>query len=150
MKDNKTTLYKHNECKTEFLFESDAEKVVLKEALKPKKKKTYKLVLINCFLICLFLTILSFSLTSYKNQELSKISASINQIKAKKELNEKLNKSSDNLKKVNNDYNKKYEIIVLGGLYMRKFVVWLLFNILKKLNPSQREFLLFKILRVKE
>lgn len=112
MKDNKTTLYKHNECKTEFLFESDAEKVVLKEALKPKKKKTYKLVLINCFLICLFLTILSFSLTSYKNQELSKISASINQIKAKKELNEKLNKSSDNLKKVNNDYNKKYEIIV--------------------------------------
>ena len=42
MKENKTKFYSMNECKTEFLFESDAEKAVLNEASKPKKTKIYK------------------------------------------------------------------------------------------------------------
>ena len=43
MKKNSIKFYDFE--KTEFLFESDAEKVVLKEASKPKKPKIYKKII---------------------------------------------------------------------------------------------------------
>ena len=51
MSKNKTKFYDFNECKTELLFESDAEKAVLKEALrreqKPKIRKKKPLLLLD-------------------------------------------------------------------------------------------------------
>lgn len=108
MKDDKTKYY----CKTEFLFESDAEKAVLNEAAKPKRPKVYKIIIVNTILICLFLTSLTLFLNHYQENEINKINASINQIKNTKVLNEKMTDSSNNLKKVERNYDNKYEIII--------------------------------------
>lgn len=112
MKDNKTKFYNLNECKTEFLFESDAEKAVLREAAKPKKPKIYKKIIINTFLVCLFLTTLTLFLNYYQTKEINNIQASINQIKNNKTLNEKMNDSSNKLKSIQNNYESKYEILI--------------------------------------
>lgn len=108
MKDDKTKYY----CKTEFLFESDAEKAVLNEAAKPKRPKVYKIIIVNTILICLFFTSLTLFLNHYQENEINKINASINQIKNTKVLNEKMTDSSNNLKKVERNYDNKYEIII--------------------------------------
>lgn len=108
MKDDKAKYY----CKTEFLFESDAEKAVLNEAAKPKRPKVYKIIIVNTILICLFLTSLTLFLNRYQENEINKINASINQIKNTKVLNEKMTDSSNNLKKVEKNYDNKYEIII--------------------------------------
>ncbi len=96
--------------KTEFLFESDAEKAILKEASKPSKVKVYKKIarnsiIISCLLICGF--IITYSSQSDK---LFKLSASL--INSSQNDKEKMNDSSESLDIVNNNYNKKYEIII--------------------------------------
>lgn len=96
--------------KTEFLFESDAEKAILKEASKPSKVKGYKKIarnsiIISCLLICGF--IITYSSQSDK---LFKLSASL--INSSQNDKEKMNDSSESLDIVNNNYNKKYEIII--------------------------------------
>ncbi len=96
------------ESKTEFLFESDAEKVVLKNALEPKRK-THKKIIINTIVICFLLVGTTVSLNYYEINEINNIKASLVRIS---EVNEKLNASSDNLKVLNNNYNDKYSIIV--------------------------------------
>lgn len=112
MKENKTKFYELNECKTEFLFESDAEKVVLKEAAKPKRPKIYKKIIINTFIICFFITGMSLALNNYQANITKNIKASLGQINNQKKMDEKLNNSSDNLKIVNNNYKDKYSIII--------------------------------------
>lgn len=112
MKENKTKFYELNECKTEFLFESDAEKVILKEAAKPKKTKVYKKIIVNTIIICLFITGMSLTLNQYQANETKKISASLGRLNNLKKVDEKLNASSNNLKKINNNYEDKYSIII--------------------------------------
>lgn len=98
--------------KTEFLFESDAEKVILKEASKPKKKKIYKKIIFNTIIISFIVTGMFYVIKEYEDKELASISASvINQSNFLPNNNETLNSAKDLLKPYNN-YNKKYEIIV--------------------------------------
>ena len=112
MKERKTKLYDINECKTEFLFESDAEKVVLKEASKPKKPKIYKKIIISTILVSFYLTGITLCLNYYQSNELNNIKSSVNQMKNNKVLNEKINNASNKLETVKNNYNNKYEIII--------------------------------------
>lgn len=113
MKDNnKTTFYNLNECKTEFLFESDAEKVVLKEALKQKKPKIYKRIILNTIIICFFITTMSLFLNHYQTIEINKMVASLEQISNSNKLDERLNTSSNTLNVIDNNYNDKYSIII--------------------------------------
>lgn len=112
MKENKTKFYNLNECKTEFLFESDAEKVVLKEASKPKKPKIYKKIILNTFIICFFITGLSLVLNHYQANETSKIIASLGRISNSNKLDERLNTASNTLNVIDNNYNDKYEVII--------------------------------------
>lgn len=112
MKENKTKFYNLNECKTEFLFESDAEKVVLKEASKPKRPKIYKKIILNTFIICFFITTMSLFLNHYQTIEINKIAASLGRISNSNKLDERLNKSSNDLSVVNNNYNDKYKVII--------------------------------------
>ena len=112
MKDNKTKFYRLNECKTEFLFESDAERAVLSEAAKPKRPKVYKKIICNAFFISIFLICIASLLNHYQSIELQKINASLNNIRNTKELNEKLNDASKTLEKIYSPLNNKYEIIV--------------------------------------
>lgn len=112
MKENKTKFYELNECKTEFLFESDAEKVVLKEAAKPKKPKVYKKIIINTIIICLFITGMSLTLNIYQKNQIKNITASLGKINSSNKIDEKLNVSSNNLKSVSNNYKDKYSIII--------------------------------------
>lgn len=112
MKENKTKFYNLNECKTEFLFESDAEKVVLKKASKPKRPKIYKKIILNTFIICFFITTMSLFLNHYQTIEINKIAASLGRISNSNKLDERLNKSSNDLSVVNNNYNDKYKVII--------------------------------------
>lgn len=103
----------NNQNKTEFLFESDAEKAVLREAAKPKKPKIYKSILINTGIFSVLIIAVFFSISYYEQMELSKIKASVITKENISENNyEKLYKNSDSLEKYNNNYKKKYEIIV--------------------------------------
>lgn len=100
------------QCKTEFLFECDAEKAVLMEASRPKKEKFHKRIIKLTAFILFFSISITIILTLYKNKKIDNINASLIQINANKTLSEKLNNSSKKLKIINNNYNKKYEIIV--------------------------------------
>lgn len=112
MKENRTKFYELGECKTEFLFESDAEKVALKEASKPKKPKVYKKIIINTIVICFFMTTMAIALNYYETNTISKINASLGQVNSSNVPSEKLNDASDNLKTVTNNYEDKYAIII--------------------------------------
>lgn len=112
MKNNKTKFYELNECKTEFLFESDAEKVILKEAAKPKKTKVYKKIIVNTIIICLFITGMSLTLNNYQKNQIKSITASLGKISNLNKIDEKLNDFSNNLKLVGNNYQDKYSIII--------------------------------------
>ena len=46
-----------NDRETEFLFESDAEKAILREAARKKKPKLYKKIILNTFIISVILTL---------------------------------------------------------------------------------------------
>ena len=111
MKENKSSPYNSN-SKTEFLFESDAEKAILNEASKPKKPKIYKKIIINSMIICIVIIGISSYLNYYETLEINKIKASLNLPNNYEEVNEKMNNSSDLLKTINNDYTNKYEIII--------------------------------------
>ena len=55
MNNKKSKYYAFNECKTEFLFESDAEKVVLKEAEEKLRPKKYKYIIRNFVILSLLI-----------------------------------------------------------------------------------------------
>lgn len=100
------------ESKTEFLFESDADKELIRQAQTSPKKKAYKKIILNTFIISALLTTIFITLDHYQITEISKIEASIGNIKNKVTLSEKMNSSSSYLKEVKNDYDKKYEILI--------------------------------------
>ncbi len=100
---------KYNGNKTEFLFECDAEKAVLNEAMRPKRKKIYKRLIINATLIAVFVFSLFSYLGNYKDIEISKIKGSVIDIFA---INDQLNSYSKNLSEYNIIYKNKYEVLV--------------------------------------
>ena len=100
-----------NDRKTEFLFESDAEKAILREAARKKKPKLYKRIILNTLIISAILSIPTITFFNYKSNELSKLSANIKAPKKTSEV-EKMNSFSDKLKEYNNYYNDKYSILV--------------------------------------
>ena len=109
MKKNNINFYDFE--KTEFLFKSDAEKVAIKEASKPKKK-IYKKIIANSFIISFFLIIGFYGTSNYVIKETNKLKATINNSENFEKINEKMNASSDKLEVVNNNYNRKYEVII--------------------------------------
>lgn len=109
MKKNSIKFYDFE--KTEFLFESDAEKVAIKEAFKPKKR-TYKKIIANSFIISFFLIIGFYGASNYVTNKTDKLKATINNSENFEKINEKMNASSDKLEVVNNNYNRKYEVII--------------------------------------
>ena len=99
--------------KTEYLFESDEEKEIIKNALlkdEKKKKKKNKLILIIANIAFIVLLIIVTVLTSNYiiNTKISKIIASDNNTVP----NEKMNKYSNSLKQTYNNENSKYEILI--------------------------------------
>lgn len=115
MNNKKSKYYAFNECKTEFLFESDAEKVVLKEAEEKLKPKKYKYIIRNFVILSLLITGMFLGLTYYMDNTIDKINASVVKQKSvsidtyDKEL---LNKYSKDLVTFDVNYNKKYEVLV--------------------------------------
>ena len=99
--------------KTEFLFESDAEKVILQEAVKPKRKKIYKIIITNTIILSIMVFTIFVGLQWYEQKELEKFSASV-VIPSNTSDNseEKLNSASNLLESYVNNYSKKYEIII--------------------------------------
>ena len=111
--------------KTEFLFESDAEKVVLRQAEKELKPKLYKKIIENFIFIAALITITFTGILLYKNTLINRINAKI--VKQGNQLpTEKINEYSKSLKIVNEDFNK-YTLLVNNSnpLY---------FNVLKQYN----------------
>ena len=107
MKNKKNDIYK-----TEFLFESDAEKVVLKEASKKIKPKLYKKIVGHSFIISLFILSFFLGVVFQKENEIFKIKANVMSEKAKKEVNEKLNSYSNDLTTIEVKSPNKYEILI--------------------------------------
>lgn len=111
MMENKNKNY-DSYSKTEFLFESDAEKAVLNEAAKKQKNKIHKKIIFNAIVICTFFIGMSFSLNLYKTNEINKIMASVNVSHDYKNINEKINESSNHLQEIDDNFKNKYEIII--------------------------------------
>lgn len=113
MKKKNIEFYGFEESKTEFLFESDAEKAVLAEAAKPKRKKLYKKIITNSLVLSVMIICGFYGLSFYENKELTNLSASAAKSNTDTtKTSEKMNLSSNELQIVSNNYNKKYEIII--------------------------------------
>ena len=107
---------KYNESKTEFLFESDAEKAILKETemklqVQKHKKLKMKIYLNTCILTFAIFIISIFTFKGINNNQ-KKLQASLINETKKLDLTETLNESSKTLKKVTNNYDNKYEILI--------------------------------------
>lgn len=112
MKKDKITFYNMDEDKTEFLFESDAEKAVLNEAAKPKRPKVYKKIIRNSVVLSVLLVCAFVGFNSFQSNKLFKLNASlISSSQNNKQTQEKMNESSEELETINNN-DEKYEIII--------------------------------------
>lgn len=103
--------YDLDESKTEFLFESDAEKAAINEVMR-KKPKAYKKIIRNGLLLSVFLLTTVYVINTKQVAEIYRLKASVIEKENNVQLDEKMNQSSNKLAYVNNAYNKKYEIII--------------------------------------
>ena len=100
--------------KTEYLFESDEEKKIIKDALqennKKRRKKILLIILTNVLFIIILLVSTIFVSKYIINTKVSKMIASENNSIP----NEKMNKYSNSLKQVynNSEENNKYEVLI--------------------------------------
>ena len=111
MKKSNIKFYDLNKSKTEFLFESDAEKAAINEAMR-KKPKVYKKIIRNGLLLSVFLLITVYVINTKQTAEIYKLKASAIEKENNLRLDEKMNSSSNKLIYVNNLSNNKYEIII--------------------------------------
>lgn len=111
MKKSDIKFYDLNESKTEFLFESDAEKAAINEAMR-KKPKVYKKIIRNGLLLSVFLLTIVYVINTKQTAEIYKLKASAIEKENNLRLDEKMNSSSNKLIYVNNLSNNKYEIII--------------------------------------
>ena len=99
--------------KTEFLFESDAEKVVIKKALEEehqkRKKKTYKKLLFNSFLMAFIIAGFTFGINYFSDLKLNKLAKEISKTNIPEE---KMNESSNMLEYYPSNNSSKYEILI--------------------------------------
>lgn len=96
--------------KTEFLFESDAEKAAIKEASKPKKPKIARKIIVNSFIFsALFLTS-SYFVSTYEKTEISKLGANMSNSSLSTIDEEKMDNNSTLVEYFPS--NNKYEVIV--------------------------------------
>lgn len=98
--------------KTEFLFESDAEKVILREAAKPKKPKIALKIFRNSIIISILLLSIFYILDVYETNILMRIKANTISNKVAFKNNEKMNGSSAYLENYSNISSNKYELLV--------------------------------------
>ena len=107
------TYKKVDECKTEFLFESDAEKVILNSAIKKKKPSIYKKITVYMCSTILFGAILFYVLNEYETKEIGKIKGLVASSKNEYVNIEVLNKYSNELKSyARYEDSDKYLILV--------------------------------------
>lgn len=113
MKKDRIEFYDLEQSKTEFLFEEDAEKAVLREAAKPKRPKVYKKIIRNSVIISSLLICAFIGVSKFQSEKIFKLNASlINSSSNNKKTEEKMSSSSEKLEVINNNYNEKYEIII--------------------------------------
>ena len=104
---------KKDEYKTEFLFESDAERVILNTAIQKKKPCITKTILINSFIIITIIITLFYYLDKYETKEIIKIKGLIASSKDEYINIEVLNKYNSELKSYTpREENNKYLILV--------------------------------------
>ena len=75
MKKSNIKFYDLNKSKTEFLFESDAEKAAINEAMR-KKPKVYKKIIRNGLLLSVFLLTTVYVINTKQTAEIYKLKAS--------------------------------------------------------------------------
>ena len=107
--------------KTEFLFESDAEKAVLYKASKELKKKSKKHIFFKAVLISFAFLLMFIPFTYFKEKKVSNLSASAYMIKGKDPSEEKV--SNVTLKKYIVNYDDKYEILVNENNPINKSII---------------------------
>lgn len=98
--------------KTEFLFESDAEKVILQEAAKPRKPKIALKIFRNSIIFSILLLSIFYILNTYETKILMNIKANTISDKITFKNDEKMNESSAYLEDYSNNSNNKYELLV--------------------------------------
>lgn len=99
MKKEKMKFYKLEESKSIITFGNQN-----------KKRNSHFIIIKNSIIFSLIFVIMFFSFSMYANNEINNISATI--YKGKKDTNEKMNASSNNLATVKINYNEKYEILI--------------------------------------
>ncbi len=99
MKKEKMKFYKLEESKSIITFGNSN-----------KKRNSHFIIIKNSIIFSLIFVIMFFSFSMYANNEINNISATI--YKGKKDTNEKMNASSNNLATVKINYNEKYEILI--------------------------------------
>lgn len=109
MKENKS--YNPN-SKTEFLFESDADKELLRQAsIKPKKNRFYLKIIFSSLLLSILIIAISFNFSNHRLNEFIKANI-VEHNKNSKNIVEKTNEFCLSLKEIHNDYNNKYKILI--------------------------------------
>lgn len=99
MKKEKMKFYKLEESKSIITFGNQN-----------KKRNSHFIIIKNSIIFSLIFVIMFFSFSMYTNNEINNISATV--YKGKKDTNEKMNASSNNLATVKINYNEKYEILI--------------------------------------
>jgi len=109
MKQNES--YNEN-SKTEFLFESDADKELLRQAsLKPKKNRFYLKIILSSLILSLIIITISINVSNNRLHEFTKMNAKAFKENSKN-LVEETNKYSLTLKEIHTNYDNKYEILI--------------------------------------
>ena len=99
--------------KTEFLFESDAEKAIINNAIKEeenKRKKSYKKIIFNSLVIAFVISSFTLSTNFIANNKVKKLTASVN--KLNKENNIEIMNNSSNSLEHHDSSDNKYEILI--------------------------------------
>lgn len=99
--------------KTEFLFESDAEKAIINNAIKEeenKRKKSYKKIIFNSLVIAFVISSFTLSTNFIANNKVKKLTASVNKLNQENNV-EIMNNSSNSLEHHDSSDNK-YEILI--------------------------------------
>lgn len=102
--------------KTEFLFETDAEKAVINAAIKEEESKTkqkiYKKIIVNTFIMIALIGTFTLSINLITNKKVEKLAASVDKINKEGSTIELMNKASLDLEYYANSKNNKYGILI--------------------------------------
>lgn len=77
-----------------------------------KESKAYKAIIRNTTFLSIFLVAIFIAFSYYEKDNILRLTSSINKVKEQSKKDEKMNKYSKNLETINNNYRKKYEILI--------------------------------------